>query len=108
MVYSVLLHKVNLAVKIKSKVISIRHSRKLLEKKILFFRKEATRNFSSYFMFKDEHDALSYGLDHHIPGNVTRNEINTEFELFYQNIVTDVSDLPEHNIDRTKTKLKVH
>ena len=29
MIYSVLLHKINLAVKIKSKVISMRHSKKL-------------------------------------------------------------------------------
>ena len=71
-----------------------------------FIRKEAIHNFSQYNLSKDEHDALSYGLDQNIPGNVTRNEINTEFELFYQNIVRDVSDLPEHNIDRIRTKLR--
>ena len=94
-VYSVLLHQANLAVKSKSKVISIqRHSKKLLKlqqsqkqwKKTTnssgFIRKEEIHNCSSYVLSKDEHDASSCGLDHHIPGNVTRNEINTEFELF--------------------------
>lgn len=49
---------------------------------------------------------LSYSLDHHIPGNVTRNQINTEFELFYQNIVRDGFDLHEHNLDKVKSKLR--
>ena len=63
-------------------------------------------NFSLYVLSKNEHDALSYGHDHHIPGNVTRNETNTEFELFHQSIVRDVSNLPEYNIDRIKIKLR--
>ena len=46
------------------------------------------------------------GLDRHIPGNVTRNEINTELEHFYQSIVGDVFDLRQHNIDRIKIKLR--
>lgn len=45
-------------------------------------------------------------LYHHIPVNNTQNEINTETELLYQNIIRDVSNLPEHNIDRIKTKLR--
>ena len=50
---------------------------------------------------------LSYSPDHHIPGNVARNEIKSNaFELFYQNIVRNVSNLPEHNIDRIQTKLR--
>lgn len=69
-----------------------------------FIGKEAIRNLSSYNFSKDKH-ALSYGLDHHIPGIIAWTEINTEFELFDQHIVRDVSNFLEHNIDRTKTKL---
>ena len=95
MIYSVLLHKPNWAVKSKSKVISIGHSKNLLNFQQSpkatkenwhssgFIRKEAIWNFSSYDFSKDEHGASSYGFDHHISGSVTRNEINTKFELFY-------------------------
>ena len=72
----------------------------------IVIRKEAVQNFSSYNLSRDELDALSYRLNHHIPGNVQCYKINTEFKLLYQNIVRDVSDLPEYNIDRIKTKLR--
>lgn len=110
MIYSVLLHKVNLAVESKSKVLRIRDNKKPLTFKKQqkettnssdFIQKEAIHNFLSYNLCKKEH-MLSYSLDHHIPGNVTRNQINTEFELFYQNIVRDGFDLHEHNLDRIK------
>ena len=68
-------------------------------------RNEAVHNFSSYNLSRDELDVLSYGLNHHIPGNVQCYKINTEFKLLYKNIVRAVSDLPEYNIDRIKTKL---
>ena len=115
MIYSVLLHKVNLAVESKSKVLRIRDNKKPLTFKKQqkettnssdFIQKEAIHNFLSYNLCKKEH-MLSYSLDHHIPRNVTRNEIKSNaFELFYQNIVRNVSNLPEHKIDRIQTKLR--
>ena len=106
MIYSLLQHKVNLAIKSKSKVIGIHHSKKLLKfQQSQKQQKKTINNFSLYNFSKDEYDALSCGLYQHILGNVTYNKINTEFELFYQNIVRDISHLPEHNIDRRKTKL---
>ena len=44
-------------------------------------------NLSSYDLSLKEHDAFSYVLDHHIPGNVTRNEINADFKIFDQNVI---------------------
>ena len=53
-----------------------------------------------YDLSKEEHDALSYSLGHHIPGNVTCKESNTEFELFLSKICYKL------NIDRIKRKLR--
>ena len=36
-------------------------------------------NFSSYNLTQEEHEAVSYGLDH-IPTSINRNNIKTEFE----------------------------
>ena len=36
-------------------------------------------NFSSYNLTQEEHEVLSYGLDH-IPTSINRNNIKTEFE----------------------------
>ena len=50
--------------------------------------------------------AVNYGLDQHIPYTVNYNTINTEFELFYQNILRDISHIPEQNRAHVKTKLQ--
>ena len=50
--------------------------------------------------------ALNDGLDQHIPCTVNYNSINTEFELFYQNILRDISHIPEQNLAHVKTKLR--
>ena len=54
---------------------------------------------------QEEHEALSYGLDHHISTSINRNNINTEFGLFFQNLHYDLSDMPENEISIVKTKL---
>ena len=48
--------------------------------------KNIRHNFSSYSLTKEEVEALSYGIDQHIPNYNDRNNINTEFELLFQNI----------------------
>ena len=50
--------------------------------------------------------ALNYGLHQHIPYTVSYNSINTEFELFYQNIIRDISHLPAQTLAHVKTKLR--
>ena len=62
-------------------------------------------NFSSYNLTQEEHEALSYGLDLHIPTSINRNKIKTEFESFFQSLLYDLSDMPENEISKVKTKL---
>ena len=63
-------------------------------------------NFSSYELSQEEHEALSYGLEHHIPSKVTRNSLNTEFEGFYQSLLLDISTIPKESVARIKTQLR--
>ena len=72
----------------------------------VYVPKEVVHNFSSYKLSKEEHEALSYSLDYHIPSKVTRNSLNTEFEMFFQNLLNDISAIPEENLARIKMKLR--
>ena len=56
---------------------------------------------SSYTLTEDEYNALTFGLDHHIP---TKNIIGTEFELYFQIINCYVNDVPGNKISHLKTK----
>ena len=50
--------------------------------------------------------ALSYGLDAHIPRNTNTNKMYTEFEFFYQNLLKNISNIPETKLQQIKTKLR--
>ena len=50
--------------------------------------------------------ALNYVLYQHIQNTVSYNSIKTEFELFYQNILRDISHIPEQTLAHVKTKLR--
>ena len=56
--------------------------------------KQIINNSSSYNLSRDEELALCYGLDQHIPNNSTRNTIKTEFELFCQGLLKNISHMP--------------
>ena len=71
-----------------------------------FLLKSIVHNFSLYNLTQKEHEALSYGLDYHIPTNSNRNNIKTELESFFQNLLYDLSDMPENEISKVKTKLR--
>ena len=71
-----------------------------------FLLKSIVHNFSLYNLTQKEHEALSYGLDYHIPRNSNRNNIKTELESFFQNLLYDLSDMPENEISKVKTKLR--
>ena len=43
-------------------------------------------------------------MDEHIPTGLNRNKLFTEFEIFYQNILNDLPNLPEHDTIALKTK----
>ena len=68
--------------------------------------KNITYNFSSYSLTKEEVEALSYGLDRHIPNYTDRNTINTKTELLFQKILKDMSNIPEETLTNTKAKLR--
>ena len=75
--YSVLLHKINIAIKSRSIAISHKHKKKMLNLKhkqqnsynsnIGYTQEEVVHNFSLYVLSQEKHEALSYGLDNHIP-----------------------------------------
>ena len=116
LVYSALLHKINIAVKSRLTAISFKYKKKLmnLQKKqqehkkraAVYVPKEVVHNFSSYKISKEEHEALSYSLDYHIPSKVTRNSLNTEFEMFFQNLLNNISAIPEEDLARIKMKFQ--
>ena len=116
LVYTTLLHRINVAVKRRIKSIAKRHERKLSKfrkhqhksdfKRRIEVSKNAIHNFSSYTLSDDEIMALNYGLDQHIPYTMNYNSINTEFELSYQNILRDISHIPEQNLAHVETKFQ--
>ena len=65
------------------------------ETKCSMYIKHAAHNFSSYALSDEEYRELSYGLDHHIPTPCNFNAVETGFELFYQNILSNISQIPE-------------
>ena len=68
--------------------------------------KHMVHNFSAYALTEEEMTALAYGLDHHIATNINKNAIFTEFEQFFQNLLRDISHIPENDLSRIKTKLR--
>ena len=115
LIYSTLLRKINIAVKSISIAISFKHKKKLMNlrkkqqehnKRIaVYVPKELVHNFSSHKLSKEKHEALSYSLDYHISSKVTRNSLNKDFEMFFQNLLNNISPIPEGNLARIKTKL---
>ena len=115
--YNILIHQVNIAIKSRFKSIRLRHNKKLIK-----FRKSQQKcnksttqtelvrnivyNFSSYALSHQELNALSYGLDHHIPTKANRNAVSAEFEHFFQNLLKDISNIPKSKLAQIKTKLR--
>ena len=114
--YTTVLHQINLAVPCRIKSIVKHYERKLTKFRLQYHTQSDTNhmevnkhiihNFSSYVLSPEEITALSFGLDQHILCNVDNNSINTELELFYQNLLQDNSHLPQHTLSRIKTKVR--
>ena len=114
--YNALLHQVSFAVKIRRKATLKRHKKKLIkfcknqniapQSHKPSFAKCIVHNFSSYDLSDAEIMALSYGLDTHISANTNSNTIATEFKLFFQNLLKDISNIPERELSKIKTKLR--
>ena len=60
---------------------------------------------SSYVLSDEEQLALSFGLDQHVPVKSDTNLINTEFEHYFQNIKSSITNISDENILQLKTKL---
>ena len=91
MVYSVLLNIINIAIKSRVKVIKLRHNKKIcnLRKQHGIDKLSKTKppknikhNFSSCDLTEEEIQALSHGLDQHIPSNPDRSKVNTVLSIF--------------------------
>ena len=48
------------------------------------------QNISSYTLTEEEMIASAYGFGYHIPININKNDILTEFEQFFQNRLRDI------------------
>ena len=68
--------------------------------------KHMVYNFSSYALTEEEMTAFAYRLDHHIPTKINKDAIFTESEQFFQNLLRDISHIPENELSRIKTKLR--
>ena len=106
------IHQVNIAIKSKVKYIWRRHQKKLInfrnrqttEEKFSENKnmKHNVHNFFSYQLSEEEYKVLSYGLDYHVSSKTKNNVINTEFEKFYQIILSNIS----HTFDDQVAVLK--
>ena len=95
--YSALIGEINHVIKSRYKAIKFRQQVLL---------KSIVHNFSSYSLTQGEQEALSYASDHHIQTNINRNNIKTEFESFFQNLLYHLSDMPEHARDQEFFRLQ--
>ena len=102
-------------IKQKSIIVTKRHEKKLVkprkDKRLRFGEnikciRQTVHNFSPHQVSSKEEEALSFGLDEHVPSVSNRNKLFTEYEVFYQNILKDISYLNNDVITSLKTKLK--
>ena len=117
MLYNTLMDQVNIAIKSPFKSIRLRHNKRLIKfrKSQQKYNKSTTQtelvrnivhNFLSYALSQKELNALSFGLDHHIPTKSNRNAVPAEFKHFSQNLLKDISNIPESKLAKIKTKLR--
>ena len=102
--YNALVHKTELAVKSSFKSKSLRHQKKLLK----FRKAQTTKKCDINPRLQVEIHALPYELDHYIPTSVNRKIITTEFELFFQSLLRDISNIPKNEINKVKLNYVIH
>ena len=107
------IYSLDKSIKQKSITVTKRHQKKLVKlrkaKRLTFgenikYIRHTVHNFSSYQLSSKEKEALSFGLDEYIPSVCNWNKLFREFEMFYQNILKDISHLTNDVITRLKTK----
>ena len=113
--YNTLIHKANIAIKSRFKSIRLLHKNKLIKfrKSQQKYNKSTTQkelvrkmvhNFSSHEFSHEELNALSYGLNHHIPTKANKNAVSTELEHVFQKVLKDISNILENGLRYIKTK----
>ena len=60
--------------------------------------RQIVHNYSSYTLSDEQYEALSFGLDTHIPVKKNKNAIYTEFEVFYQSLLKDICNIQENEL----------
>ena len=106
MFYNCIIHEINIATKSKFQEVLERQLKKLDKirgkktvlgngTRLSMYIKDTVHNFSSCGLSDKEYKTLSYGLDHHIPPSSNYNAVETEFDLFYQNILSNISHIHE-------------
>ena len=93
-----MLHRINVAVKSRVKAIATTHLNKLsnlrnkrstYSKNVnhISFIKNTVYNMSSYTLTGDEYNALTFGLDHHIPAKTIKNIMDTELRSTFRVLI---------------------
>ena len=68
--------------------------------------KHTANNFSTYQLSEEEYKTLSYRLGYHVPSKTTNNVLNTEFEKFYQSILSNISHILDDQLAVLKTRIR--
>ena len=68
--------------------------------------RQIVHNYSSYTLSDEQYEAISFDLDTHVPVKVNKNAIYTEFEVFYQSLLKDTSNIPENELRQIKMNHK--
>ena len=69
-----------------------------------YYINNTVHNFLSYILSSREELGLVYGLEQHIPVKRNKHTIKTEFEVFYQSLLKNISHIPENDISLINTK----
>ena len=86
------IYSLDKSIKQKFVIVNKRHEKKLVklrkDKRLIFgesikYIRHTLHNFSIYQLSSKEEEALSIGLDEHIPSACNQNKLFTEFEMFY-------------------------
>ena len=59
------------------------------------FVKQSIHNFSNHQLSPEEKHALSFRLDQYIPTSINKRDVKAEFEVFYQNLLRNVTPTPD-------------
>ena len=113
--FSLLYHFTKTASKLGKKLVDkcAKKMHNLLNSKQLTYLKKKSsfitntiHNLSSYQLTSEETLALSHGLEQHIPTNLNKNDVQTEFECLYENISKNIPTMSEDEKSTLKKKLQ--